>query len=170
MLDIFGLTFIEYIKLGMQPINCKCIFAAVLLICLLFETSQEIPVQLMKTNSISSKNDKLNYTARFDSVKLSNVPFTNIENTDKNVSQELELTYGYNLPTTNKTSENVDYNIEHVAVADGVQLESPTAKILATVRRRSGQYWEPWELNYSKFYLTFKRIYFTSIVKQFIPT
>lgn len=32
----------------------------------------------------------------------------------------------------------------------GMELEVPTARIIVSVMKRSGRYWEPWELNYSK--------------------
>ena len=35
-------------------------------------------------------------------------------------------------------------------VKSGIQLEEPTSRIVVTVMKRSGRYWEPWELNHSE--------------------
>ena len=55
--------------------------------------------------------------------------------------------------TAHENETNTEYQND---VAD--VMEKPTAEIRVTVIRRSGRYWEPWELNYSEFYLFTNRV------------
>lgn len=50
----------------------------------------------------------------------------------------------------------------------GVQPEEPTSRIVVTVMKRSGRYWEPWELNHSTFIINIIIVVVIIIIKCFI--
>ena len=109
---------------------------------------------------IQEKSGILNLT--FNEETSENDIATNVETSDEdmdNGEQSMKGVVDSEMKALDETMQSVDKGEAENANTDdkpmqndeGLNREFPTAKIIVTVMKRSGRYWEPWELNYSKY-------------------